>query len=310
MMDDFLKEEVRCEFVVDKARKQLWGCELEMLKVFEEFCQHYHLDYFLIYGALLGAVRHKGFIPWDDDLDLGMLRKDYDVFLQHADEWFKEPYFVQNGWNDKGYFGRITRIRDSRTTGVIWRDRHKKCNNGVFIEIYPVDNICEDERVYHDQVRRAERLASLMYHYQYPFEIKSTKGKLLNLGAKAFVGIATLEKVFKKFDSICAEHSKEKCVFCNTISAADGLADHGTGPEKHWYIDDVIETTEVPFENTTVRIPKNYDRCLRLAYGDYMQLPPVEERGQHHNSIVYYDPSKPYTEAIRSGEVDRYFEGQ
>ena len=307
-MEDFLEEDVRCGFVVEESRKKLWECELKMLQIFEEFCEHYHLEYFLIYGALLGAVRHKGFIPWDDDLDIGMLRKDYDIFLQHADEWFKEPYFVQNGCNDKGYFGRITRIRDSRTTGVIWRDRHKKCNNGIFIEIYPVDNISKDDYAYHNQVKRAERLASIMYHYQYPSEIKSTKGKILSKLSKVYVGVLSFEKVFKKFDSICAEHSKEECVFCNTISAVDGLADHSAGDIKHWYIEDVIKTIEVPFENISVKIPINYDRCLKLSYGDYMQLPPVEERGQHHNRIVYYDPSKPYSEALKNGDVDRYFE--
>lgn len=301
-MVDFLDEEVRCDFLVDRNRKLLWKCELDMLKEFDTFCRRYQLSYFLIGGALLGAVRHKGFIPWDDDMDIGMLRKDYDVFIEHASEWFKEPYFVQNGWNDKGYFGRIARIRDSRTTGTIWRDRKKPCNNGAFLEIYPIDNVCEDDiklKKQHDQARRFERI---LYHYQYPAEAKSVKGKVINIIAKAYVSLSSFEAIYKKWDGICSRYSSEKTTFCDSLTAYWDVGG------QRWYLEDCKDIIELPFEDMMVKVPRNYDRCLRLTYGDYMTLPPVEERGQHHNRIVYYDASKPYKQAIADGDVDRYFE--
>ena len=166
-MDDvFLKPEYRCEFYVDEARKKLWKCELDILKKFDALCNEYGLDYFLIGGALLGAVRHQGFIPWDDDVDIGMLRDDYEVFLEHAPAWFDAPYFVQNGYNDSGYFGTIARIRDSRTTGVIWRDAKKDCNNGIFVEIYPIDTVTDNPNKLRLQHIEHKILFKLLYQYQ------------------------------------------------------------------------------------------------------------------------------------------------
>ena len=301
-MADFLDEEVRCGFLVDHKRKLLWNCELVMLKEFDAFCTHYQLSYFLIGGALIGAVRHQGFIPWDDDIDIGMLRKDYDIFIEHADEWFKDPYFVQKGWNDQGYFGRIARIRDSRTTGTIWRDRKKPCNNGVFIEIYPLDNVCEEERKLKKQHDKAIMLEKILYHYQYPGEAKGLKGKVLNIFSKAYVSLSSFEKVYKKWDRLCAKYSDKRTTFCDSLTA------YWDAGGQRWYLEDCEDIIELPFEGIMIKAPRNYDRCLRLGYGDYMTLPPVEERGIQHNRVVYYDVSKPYRQAIEDGDVDAYFD--
>lgn len=297
-MDDvFLKPEYRCEFYVDEARKKLWKCELDILKKFDALCNEYGLDYFLIGGALLGAVRHQGFIPWDDDVDIGMLRDDYEVFLEHAPAWFDAPYFVQNGYNDSGYFGTIARIRDSRTTGVIWRDAKKDCNNGIFVEIYPIDTVTDNPNKLRLQHIEHKILFKLLYQYQY-----GDKNNLMGRLSKAIVGHVGFETLYKKWSTVCARYRKEKATFCDSLTAYWDIGG------QRWYLEDVKDTIYVPFEYIRLRIPRNYDRCLKITYGEYMQLPPVEERGQHHNRTVYYNPDIPYTEAIRSGIVDSYFD--
>lgn len=89
--------------ISDKMRK-IWQVELSMLDKIDAICRKHHIQYFLLHGTLLGAVRHKGFIPWDDDLDIGMLRKDYDKFMEVAPKELGEPYFLQNMWTDSDCF--------------------------------------------------------------------------------------------------------------------------------------------------------------------------------------------------------------
>ncbi|MDE7248566.1 MAG: LicD family protein, partial [Lachnospiraceae bacterium] len=89
----FFKEEIRSDFLVDEKRKKIWAVELQILEKIDEVCRKHHITYYAHYGTLLGAVRHQGFIPWDDDLDIAMFRDDYEKFQKIAAEEFTEPYF-------------------------------------------------------------------------------------------------------------------------------------------------------------------------------------------------------------------------
>lgn len=297
-MDNFLVPEVRSGYSVTLERKKLWKCELDILERLDEMCQALGIHYFLIGGALLGAVRHGGFIPWDDDVDLGMLRTDYEVFLEHADEWFTAPYFVQNGYNDPEYFGTITRIRDSRTTGTIWRDAKKNCNNGIFVEVYPIDNVVENKRKLRLQHFQHKVLFKILYQYQYG---QFTGNKALSVLSKSVIRLWGYQNVYKAWSRVCSRYSKEKTAFCDSLTAYWDI-----GGQK-WYLEDVLDTEKKQFEYLMLNIPRNYDRCLKITYGDYMKLPPEEERGMHHNKTVYYNPDIPYMDAIKSGLVDEYF---
>lgn len=299
-MNNFFEPEIRSGYKVTAKRKKLWKCELDMLQKFDEMCQALGLRYFLIGGALLGAVRHGGFIPWDDDVDLGMLREDYEIFLAHAKDWFSAPYFVQNGYNDPEYFGTITRIRDSRTTGVIWRDAKKRCNNGIFVEVYPIDNVSENLNRLKVQYLEHKILFKILYQYQYG---QYTGNKVLSFLAKVVVKTFSYENIYKMWSRVCSRYSSIKTEFCDSLTAYWDI-----GGQK-WYLEDVLDTMKVPFEYLMLSIPRNYDRCLKITYGNYMELPPIEERGMHHNKTVYYDPDLPYDEAIKSGVVEEYFSG-
>lgn len=297
-MKEFLDPEYKCGYYIDSSRKKIWKCELDILEQFDNMCQELGLHYFLIGGALLGAVRHGGFIPWDDDVDIGMLREDYDKFLKHAAEWFKYPYFVQNGYNDSGYFGTITRIRDSRTTGVIWRDANKSCNNGIFVEIYPIDNVIEDSFKLKIQYIEHKVLFKLLYLSRYG----DSSGNTFSFAvAKKIVNLIGFEKLYKKWSKVCSRYSAQSTTLCDSLTAYWDIGG------QRWYLCDVVNTEYVQFEYLQLAIPKNYDRCLKITYGDYMKLPPVSERGLHHNSTVYYDPDTTYEESIKSGKVAEYF---
>ena len=118
--------------------------EIEIFKSFISVCEHLNLTYYVLDGTLLGAVRHKGFIPWDDDIDVGMPREDYEVFLREGQALLPEEYFIQTFDSDPEYLANYAKIRNNNTTFVETSVRHRKINHGVFIDVFPLD-YCPEE---------------------------------------------------------------------------------------------------------------------------------------------------------------------
>ena len=121
--ESFFEEEVICDFKVDLTRKKLWAISLDLLFKFDEICRKHHLNYSLAYGSLLGAIRHHGIIPWDDDVDVFMLREDYEVLKTLKDE-FQPPYFLQIPGED-GYLYSYAKVRNSNTTALSYSFRYR-----------------------------------------------------------------------------------------------------------------------------------------------------------------------------------------
>lgn len=119
----------------------MWFAELQLLEKFIDVCNKHGLSYQLVGGSLLGAIRHKGFIPWDDDIDVGMLRPDYDRFVQLAKNELEAPFFLQTPLTDPGRNIDYVQIRNSATTAIDLRyvDDHNTFNQGIFIDIFSID---------------------------------------------------------------------------------------------------------------------------------------------------------------------------
>ncbi len=115
---DVYRDEIRSGFLVTAHRKRIWDIELNMLAELERICEKYHLRYFAAWGTLLGAVRHGGFVPWDDDMDLVMMRPDYERLKEVAAQELAEPYFFQTAYTDGALFG-IARLRNSATMAML-----------------------------------------------------------------------------------------------------------------------------------------------------------------------------------------------
>ena len=143
--EDFFKEETRCGYTVSAKMKRIWAKELDLLRVFADVCEKNDLEYFLDGGTLLGAIRHKGFIPWDDDVDVIMPRKDYDRLWKIANSCFEYPYFFQTSLSEKNFFRAHAQLRNSETTGFIQSDEKKDINKGIFLDIFPLDNVPSDK---------------------------------------------------------------------------------------------------------------------------------------------------------------------
>ena len=114
--EDFFKEEVKCDYLISETQKMVWAMQLDLYLVFEEICKKYGLKYFVMYGSLLGAVRHNGFSPWDDDVDVAMPREDFDVFLRVAPKELDEPYALQDPYTYPNCFITNVTLRNSMGT--------------------------------------------------------------------------------------------------------------------------------------------------------------------------------------------------
>ena len=133
--DGFLDPEIRCGYQVTGEHKRIWAVELDLLAELLRVCSKHNINVQVYAGTLLGAVRHGGFIPWDDDLDVCMTYDDYSHLCKIADKEFKFPYFFQNGITDNHYFFGFARLRNSLTTGAVKGFEAYNYNNGIFIDI-------------------------------------------------------------------------------------------------------------------------------------------------------------------------------
>lgn len=276
---------------IEEYSKKLWEIELNMLKELTVICENHQIDWFLIGGGLIGAIRHKGFIPWDDDIDLGMLRKDYDRFVQFAPKELSDAYELQLCEQDSSSFHSLLRIRHKYSTGMLAEDIDKNINSGAFIEIYPYDNDTGEERKYKKQAKSIKFWVTLLNNYGRKNVPVSMKGKLFRVFSMLMCRIIPFSFAISCWNQAKKRYDGIETPYVN----CEWSLDEKVGTRSRWFIEDVKNTITVPFENIEVKVPLNYDRCLRICYGDYMKIPDEKEQKRHHSTDVAYDPFTPYS---------------
>lgn len=270
--------------VTPEISKELKAVELEILRQFIKVCDELELRYYVAGGTLLGAVRHKGFIPWDDDIDVCMPREDYEVFLQKGQSLLKDPYFLQTFRTDTEYPANFAKIRNSNTTFIETSVRNCKINHGVYIDIFPLDYYPDSKwkaRVLElKKLIYTGRIASVFY----TTEKISFKGKLLRLGAKIMV--PTVKRAVSQREELFLS-----CKNTGKIANYSGAWGKKEIVPAEWF----GAGCTLAFENLAVNAPEQYDKWLTQVYGNYMQPPPVEQQKGHHYADVI-DLHRPYTE--------------
>lgn len=261
--------------------KKLQRIETEILKDFDDFCMNNNIEYFACGGTAIGVVRHGGFIPWDDDIDVGLLRDDYDRFLNVAREQLSDKYYLLNTDTDSNYPLMSTRLV---LNGTKFREECFKDlsgNFGIFLDIYCFDYIPDEEAVMRRKAKSLWLKSKLM--------ILTSIGRpvLYFGGAKAKIvtaGCICLNKVFRVlrikpsafYKSICREISKD-CTPSNRVAYQfdpnpfTSIIDVG----------DIIPTKRMQFEDIQISVPAKVENYLKKRYGDYMTLPPEEKRHNH-----------------------------
>src|SRR5574344_1468374 len=154
MMDEhFLKEENRDGYLVSAAMKRVWACQLDLVARLLDVCRRHDLPIWADGGTLIGAVRHHGYIPWDDDIDLIMFRSDYDRLVALAPTEFRDPYFFQNIYSDLYYNHRHAQLRNSHTAAIPCSNQRLRYNQGIFIDIFVMDTSPQTVRAARDKIR-------------------------------------------------------------------------------------------------------------------------------------------------------------
>lgn len=258
--------------------RELQLVELDMLKELLRVCSEHNLTVWVDGGTMLGAVRHKGFIPWDDDIDVVMPRHDYDTLLRHGDEWFSHPYFLQSAYSDPGYFRGHAQLRNDNTAAIRPSEAYRKFNQGIFIDIFVLDGCPDDpqelEDLSHDTLHSLRLLKAVDLDVLY-------SGRLLQVFRKARMrrkvrksGLINLYKAIEdRLRQVDMDAVRNWAYI--TYSGNRLLFD------RHLY----DNTVWMDFEDIKVPLPAGYDRSLRILYGDdYMT--PRHDPTEHGEMVV------------------------
>lgn len=287
-----LNEEVLCGFRVSADQKHINAVYLDLMQEFDRLCRQNGLTYWLFFGGLIGAVRHKGFIPWDDDIDLLMPRRDFDRLQRMTSEEFgaREPYFLQNATTQPERETIVLRLRRSDTTNIRredWENIQKNGgtteNLGISLSVLPLDNYPRSELVFRVQRRLFYLTWDILQNYH------SDARGLKHAVACCLVRIPGERNfgIWRHAYRLSRKNRSGKVHCFHTFYNSPTLYD----------AEDFRDTVYLPFEDIQVPVPVGYDRATRATYGDYMQFPPEELRIYKHGGIVRWDVS--YTETVR-----------
>lgn len=254
--------------------------QLDILKAFIKICQSLGLKYYLICGSALGSVKYKGFIPWDDDIDVALPRRDYDIFVEKAQALLPKYYYLQNYKTDRYYHSFCSKIRDSRTTYIEQDQKNLNIHHGVFIDVIPLDILPDDKSF--KLKYRIFRICQLMY-LKSPEKYKNVIKFIL----KPFINIRLVYKCFEHY--LQKNGSTDNVQYCNFHNAKNNRL----YMEYSYYGNGTI----AKFEGIDVVIPEKYDEYLTAYYGNWRaDLPPEQQVGHHYAEVI--DLERPYTDYI------------
>ncbi|MCR4913325.1 MAG: LicD family protein [Lactobacillus sp.] len=264
--------------------KQIQGETLKMLKDFDDLCTNLELNYFIAYGSLIGAIRHKGFIPWDDDIDIWMPRKDFDKLLKY--EFYKDiefnKYKICTRSNTKNYAYGMARFSNQEFKYVTTDISEKDVDMGLFIDIYPLDNYCSSKEEAYKLHKKFKILNKEYFFYlsgKSNTVLKTIPRMILHMLIRLVHGKNWDQRIDKKINSYLEKYTNKDDRFIGVPVWELRFEPF----EKDLF----VGRKRVVFENINVWIPEKSDIILKKMYGNYMELPPISEQMPHHGYKVY-----------------------
>jgi lipopolysaccharide cholinephosphotransferase len=260
--------------------EELKVLQMDVLSAIDNFCQHNNITYSMSNGTMLGAIRHKGYIPWDDDIDIYMLRDDYEKLMQLFPPVYNGHYCIVSLERSEKWDFPYAKAYDNRT--VVYENALYNELYGVNIDIFPIDDVPDDDKIWHgyDVERRKLYNSQLHLYYHFPFSFKPKKfvrwiyhglqkaiysrrkrAEKINRNAQKWRGQG-FKYVFETCQGVFQKNKFRKDIFNNMKS--------------------------YPFEDRYFMGFENFDEYLRNGFGDYMKLPPVEKRITHHSFEAYW----------------------
>ena len=249
------------------------------------FCEKHGLRYYAFSGMMLGAIRHKGFIPWDDDLDVAMPRDDYNKFMEIAPKEVEYPYFVRTPYTDPDCYYSSIVLMNLSTAFIPKIFKSKPFKKGIPLDIFPMDN-CDpntfdaDREIIYEHIMRCSSWME-----------RGCEG----LDEKQLAKIAKYPtnnplKEWEEINKIASNPEYENSSYC-----AVSVHTIVSTPQSIYPINCFDEIIDCPFETIMVKVPAGFDTLLKILYGDYKSFPPVNERGRKNDQIIF-DPDRSYME--------------
>ncbi len=289
---DIEKDEIRSGFLVTTDRKKIWQKEIELLLEIDRICKKYDIPYYIVYGTLIGAARHKGFVPWDDDIDIGMMRPDYMRFIKAASQEIQAPYFLQNTYTDNRIINWSKLMDDSTTAIEDWEGDF--FHQGIFVDVFPLDSVADGTQrafVVDEMCKELwicviapQQIADNLNKDAHTYVPKKNLNQIINMPLKERMNV---------YEEFCVNHFKDSSEVCFQMSY---WCNRSKPLKKEWFY--AVEYMD--FETVKIPIPSGYDKILTELYGDWRT--PHHESTPHDGMFMSADIS--YQEMLRKINQD------
>ncbi|WKA53966.1 LicD family protein [Planococcus shixiaomingii] len=268
----------------EKELKKLKEAELNILIEFDRVCKKLGINYTLSSGTLLGAVRHQGFIPWDDDIDVALLREEYNRFINEAQNFFSPNLFIQTYQTDSKYPLNFCKLIDTSTTLIDFNMQKIDMKNGVYIDLFPIDKVASNKiiRTLDNLLISAIHLLKYSYTREWAYSSNSKLKKSLRLllyPVARIVGFSFFNRL-ETYIRTKNNNDKNKYTYGDRTTASYQYKDNMLMD-----IEIFNEYDHISFEKYDFQSIKNKDAYLKASYGDYMKLPPIEEQTFTHEFL-------------------------
>lgn len=269
-----IKEKWRDVFT-EKQLKRLQQLEFKELLLIKKICEQLHIQFFLYGGTLLGAFKYKGFIPWDDDVDVAMERDSYEKFIAEAPKLLPKDYVLQNLIIDPKSPYSYTKLRLKGTRCIEEFNHILNIEQGIYIDIYPVDKIPDNDGLYQAQFKKIQKILSQIYIRQNSYRSLTGGGLKSRLYYYALKMIPT---------SCWINKLKKEMTRYNMVECKRKSCWHY--PNKKNYYEPLLPLVSVDFEGEKFLAPNDMEAHLRRRYGNIDELPPVEKRIGHYIHVL------------------------
>lgn len=256
---------------------------LDIVKDIDKLCRENNIEYYILYGSALGAIRHKGFIPWDDDFDIGMTYDNYKKFLNVCEKKLdKNKYYVQTYEKEKNYYLSFAKIRDITTTLIEESNKNIDIIRSVYVDVFPLVGVPNNK--YKENILKINRAFMLSANNNI------INNKLLSGIFKVILKIFGKEKILNYTTKRCFKYKVSESDYLVSITDGDGYTQNKLKKEVFG------KPKYVPFEDTMLPVPEDADTYLKNIYGDYMKIPSKKQIKAREHTPYFLDFNLPYDE--------------
>lgn len=253
-----IEEEVRRGYTIPTEMKKVWKVQMDLLRKLLAVCEKHHLKIWAEGGTLLGTIREHGYIPWDDDIDMAMLRDDFDRLVQIAPEEFSHPFFFQYGYTEDYYPLGYAKIRMDNTTAIEPERKFAQIHQGIFVDIFPLDGLPDNQNELSSLIAERNKYYSSIVGCSTPLSL-SHPGRSF----RTLISRPRYKNLFSKLENVFRGNSINDNEYVSCLSF---IVDERYFRKKEWYKNTVF----MPFEDIMIPVPEGYHFILEKQYGDYM----------------------------------------